>query len=159
MSKSEISIREVEPMRVASMRVISESPEGDVWTKLKSWAKPKGLLDDLEKHPIFGFDNPLPSKESKTNGYELWIKMGPEIESDDQVEIKEFPGGLYAVYMCEVKGDPYKTIPAGWKVLQNWLKSSDDYTCGHHQWLEKSVNIDVTLDDLKLELHLPIRKK
>lgn len=47
-------------MRVASVRAFSETPERDAWEKLCAWAKPKMLLKDSAKYPVFGFNNPNP---------------------------------------------------------------------------------------------------
>ena len=57
----DVKIVELEPMRVASFRAISKTPEHDAMKLLAQWAQGKGYLNDLEKHPIFGFNNPNPS--------------------------------------------------------------------------------------------------
>ena len=58
MSDLDVRIEKLESMRVASVRVVSESPEHDAWDKLKSWADTKGYLRNVQEHPIFGFNNP-----------------------------------------------------------------------------------------------------
>src|SRR5574341_504661 len=60
-----VNIVKLAPMRIASIRALSETPERDAWEKLRAWANPKGLLDDSDKHPVFGFNNPSPSMDRK----------------------------------------------------------------------------------------------
>ncbi len=93
MTELDVRIVELKPMRVASARVVSESPENDAWKILCAWAEPIGLLDDAENHPVFGFNNPQPSPGKKEYGYEFWIQIGPEIEVGGQGGSKRvFPG-------------------------------------------------------------------
>ena len=91
----EVRIVKLEPMRVASVRAISETPERDAWEKMRAWAEPKGLLDDVEKHLVFGFNNPNPSPDRKEYGYEFWICIGPDIEPESEIEVKDFVLDLY----------------------------------------------------------------
>jgi AraC family transcriptional regulator len=113
----------------------------------------KGLLDDRETHRIFGFNNPDPSPGSPNYGYEFWIVIGPEVEAEGEVKIKEIPGGLYAVTRCEVRGDAYEIIPGTWKRLAEWCEDSK-YRCAFHQWLEEHIMGDTSVFDL--DLYLPI---
>ena len=136
----EVSIVTLEPMRVASFHAISKSPERLAAEKLIAWAKPRGLLEDPERYPVYGFNNPDPSPEQKEYGYEFWIRMDPDFESDD-VEVKDFKGGLYAVTICANMLNPHKDIPSTWKRLVEWIKSSK-YDFAKHQWLEKAPEIE-----------------
>jgi DNA gyrase inhibitor GyrI len=155
LTTEEITVTSLGPMRVASVRVISKSPERTAWEKIKAWAEPKGLLDDANAHPVYGFDNPLPCKDGDEYGYEFWIAVGPEIQPEGDVEIKDFAGGLYAVVSCEVKGEPEKTIPKAWIKLVDWVKTSR-YNLATHQHLEKHCNPCVSMDELVLDLYCPI---
>jgi DNA gyrase inhibitor GyrI len=140
MSKLDVRIVKLEPMRVASFWGFGKNPEDEAFTKLDAWAGPRGLFADPEAHPIFGFDNPLPSAGSPNYGYEVWIKVGPEAEPEGDMRILEFHGGLYAVTRCEVPKGDYDVIGTTWKALNTWREDSK-YKCGAHQWLEKSVLI------------------
>ncbi|MHA2314338.1 MAG: ArsR family transcriptional regulator, partial [Candidatus Hermodarchaeia archaeon] len=71
-----VQVVELEPMRVASVRALSATPENDAWEKMRAWAEPQGLLDDIDNHPVFGFNNPNPTPGQKEYGYEFWIRMG-----------------------------------------------------------------------------------
>ncbi len=155
MSKFEVRIVKLEPLRVASFHGFGEGPEELAWQKLALWAEPRGLLDFAETHRIFGFNNPNPAPGSTNYGYEYWLEVGPEISAEGDMEIKDFPGGLYAVTRCEVRGDAYQTIPATWQQLVTWREDSV-YKEAHHQWMEKHLRVENAGQDFVLELYLPI---
>jgi DNA gyrase inhibitor GyrI len=140
-------------MRVASVLGFGPSPEAVAWEKLAAWAGPRGLAGP-DRPRIFGFNNPSPSPASPNYGYEFWIEVGPEVESDDQVQVKEFDGGLYAVTRCQ----GVETITETWKQLVAWLAASP-YRQAHHQWLEEHISAaDVAPDELILDLYAPIAR-
>lgn len=155
MSELDVRIVKLEPMRVASAHAFGPGPEGEAMEKLVAWAKPKGLLDDRKGHRIFGFNNPDPSPGSPNYGYEFWIVIGPDVEPEDEIKVKEFPGGLYAVTRCEVLGDAYDIIPATWKQLVTWLENSK-YRGSTHQWLEEQLSPIGGTEDFVLDLYMPI---
>ena len=156
----EVQIVRLEPMRVASVRAISKTPEDDAWKKMHEWSESKGLLSDLEKHPVFGFNNPSPSPDHEEYGYEFWIRVDPDLEPEGEIEIKEFKGGLYAVTTCKMAEDP-GAVSGGfletWKKLSEWVKSSK-YEFSKHQWLEKHPNPLASDADFVLELYCPIKE-
>ena len=152
MSELDVRIVKLELMRVASVYGFGESPELEAWEKLVAWAKPKGLLDDLERHRIFGFNNPNPSPSSPNYGYEFWITVDADEEPQGEVRIQEFRGGLYAVTRC--KG--VENITETWKQLVKWLVDSK-YKHACHQWLEEHLGpVEPPLDELLLDLYAPI---
>ena len=150
-----VNVVKLAPMRVASVRVLGETPERDAWEKLREWASPKGLLEDSNKHPIFGFNNPNPSKDRKEYGYEFWIGVGPEIQAEGDIAIKDFAGGLYAVTTCKLIGDPEGTIQEKWMKLWNWVQASQYQWRKTHE-LEKPHDLSVSEQDLVVDLYLPI---
>ena len=85
----DVRIITLEPMRVASVQVISKSPEQDAWAKMQAWADKCGLLEDITEHPVFGFNNPDPSPDKEEYGYEFWIKIPPEIQPEGEMKEKE----------------------------------------------------------------------
>ncbi len=155
MSGLDVRIVKIEPMRVASFLGFGESPEGEAWEKLLTWAKPRGLLENPEKHRLFGFNNPNPSAGSPNYGYEVWIVIGPDAEPEGDAKILSFEGGLYAVTRCEVPKGQFDVIGATWKKLVTWREDSK-YKCGTHQWLEESLPMDLPDTEFVLDLHLPI---
>jgi DNA gyrase inhibitor GyrI len=155
MNELDVRIVKLEPMRVASAHAFGPNPETEAMNKLQAWAHPEGLLDDPEKHRVFGFNNPDPSPGSPNYGYEFWIAVGPDAEAEGDIEIKEFSGGLYAVTRCEVQGDAYDIISATWQQLVAWREDSP-YRCAAHQWLEEVLGPPVSSDDFVLDLYLPV---
>ena len=156
MSDLEVRIVKLDPMRVASFHGFGASPESQAGNKLLAWAKPKGLLDDPAQHRVFGFNNPDPSPGSPHYGYEFWMAVGPDVQPEAEMKIKEFAGGLYAVTRCEVKDDPYNVIPVTWQRLVAWCEDSK-YRMAHHQWLEEHLDLaHVWPGAFVLGLYLPI---
>jgi len=163
MKDLDVKIVELESMHVASAQAIGESPEDKAWNKMRAWAEPRGLLEDLEEHPVFGFDNPEPSPGQKEYGYEFWMKVGPEEEAEGDIKMKEFQGGLYAVTTCnlkeELESEFFKKNGCleSWKKIVEWVKSSK-YTMGCHQCLERAHDPGGSVDELILDLYCPIVK-
>jgi DNA gyrase inhibitor GyrI/DNA-binding HxlR family transcriptional regulator len=173
MENVDVKIESLPPMRIASVRIISETPEMDAANIMNEFAQKHQLLEDIERNPIFGFDNPEHTPEKKEHGYEFWIKIDPSITETgtDLVKIKEFPGGLYAVKRCnlskESQSEYLKKHGAleSWHLLQLWVEQSK-YSFAEHQWLEKHCSSDFILTEKELlekqffvELHYPIKRK
>jgi len=153
--RENVQIIKLEPMRFASFYGFGKEPETIAWNKLEAWAKPREMWQKFEKHPVFGFNNPDPSPVSPNYGYELWIRVGPEVEADENMRITEFYGGLYAVMRCPVPKGDYEVIGKNWKKLVAWRENSR-YHHGAHQWMEKSVENDDPEIEFILDLYLPI---
>lgn len=152
MNTLDVRIVTLDPLRVASVLGFGPSPEAVAWEKLAAWAGPRGLLAGRDRPRIFGFNNPSPSPASPNYGYEFWIVVGPDVQSDDVVQVKELDGGLYAVTRCQ----GVETITETWKQLVAWLAASP-YRQAHHQWLEEHISgADVAPDALILDLYAPI---
>jgi DNA gyrase inhibitor GyrI len=153
MTDMQVRFVKLEPMRVASVCVVSDSPERDAWEKLRAWAEPAGLLDDLNQHAIFGFNNPGPGPGDKQYGYEFWIRVDPDVESGDGIKIKRVEGGLYAVATCESLG----VVGQTWKRLLDYVRSPRcSYDWRQSQELEKPHNPRLPADKIVLDLYLPV---
>ncbi|UCH10486.1 MAG: GyrI-like domain-containing protein [Fidelibacterota bacterium] len=157
MSDLDVRIVRLEPMRVASVRAMGMNPENDAWEQLRAWAEPKGLFGDFEKYPVYGFNNPSPTKDKPEYGYEFWLQVGPEVQSEGEVEVKEVPGGLYAVTSCKIFGDPQGSILDVWKRLLAWVEDSE-YSWRHVHELEKPHDPLAPEEELVLDLYLPIEE-
>lgn len=153
MDEFAVRIVKLEPLRVASFQEFGASPEHLAQQKLAAWAGPRGYLDDRQHHRIFGFNNPNPSPGSPNYGYELWLAVGPEVEPEEDVPIRKFEGGLYAVTRCQ----GVETIGETWQALVKWLTASS-YGHADHQWLEEHLNQTFPPPDseLVLDLYAPI---
>lgn len=156
MEKNDIRIVQLEPLRVARFHGFGPGPEMEAWQKLENWAGPRGLMDYTVAHRIFGFNNPNPAPGSPNYGYEYWITVTPEETAGENVEIVNFPGGLYAVAQCLVR-DPGSDIPETWQQLVAWRENSP-YKAANHQWMEQHLRVGAPGSDFDLDIYLPIAK-
>ena len=151
MSEIEVRIVTLEPMRVASAYGFGEQPEEQAWSKILNWASSQGF-ENLRQHRFFGFNNPNPSPGSPNYGYEQWMTVGLEVVGDEEIEIKDFPGGLYAV----TRSEGLQNISENWKKLVIWREDSK-YKQAHHQWLEECFTpLAEHLEDFVFDLYAPI---
>jgi len=118
MSELDVRIVEMEPMRVASAHGFGASPEDEAWKKILAFAEAKGL--DTEQVRFFGFNNPSPSPGSPNYGYEQWMTVGPEVEAEGDVVIKEIPARRYAV----TRFQGLENIGRVWQELVLWFEDS-----------------------------------
>jgi DNA gyrase inhibitor GyrI len=150
MEALEVRIVDLAPMRVACAHGFGESPEGIAQEKMQAFISERGLTDTQH----FGFNNPNPSPGSPNYGYDAWVTVGPDVQGTDEIEIKTFEGGLYAV--TRFKG--LENIGAVWRALVNWRDVSP-YQEAHHQWLEALLTpSDVAMVEYVFDLYLPIAK-
>jgi DNA gyrase inhibitor GyrI len=156
-NNEQVRIVTLEPVRVASVHGFGKEPEHLAWSKLEEWAGPKGYIDDLEHHRIFGFNNPNPSAGSPNYGYEFWMEVSRDEPSGGGARIEEFAGGDYAVSRVEVVGDAYEVIPNGWQRLHRWCEEQG-LRFGHHQWLEQHLSAPGGDEGLTLDLYMPIMR-
>lgn len=138
-------------MRVASVCVVSESPEREAWNYLRRWAEPRGLLRDLTKHPVFGFNNPPPRATRRDYGYECWIRVPAATPNDGDVVLKDFEGGLFLVASCRAS-----------ETVAVWMRLWQAGRTGAYRWrgtqeLEKPHDPFAPLADMRLDLYLPVR--
>jgi DNA gyrase inhibitor GyrI len=144
----DVRIVRLEPMNVAAVRAVGETPEIDAWRKLRSWAEPQGLL---ERHPVFGFSNPGPAPDRDDYGYEYWLPVDRPVPSDTGVELKHFDGGLYAVTTTRLTD-----VSGSWNDLWDWARQHG-YQCRRTHELEEIRN-PLSMDaGLEVDLYLPIQ--
>jgi DNA gyrase inhibitor GyrI len=156
MSELPTHLEQLPPMRVASVREFSATPECDAWNRLHAWAAPRGLLLDQEKHPIFGFNNPPPSPTRREYGYEFWIRVDPGTPGDGAVELKDFAGGLYLVTRCQLSGDPAGEVGQIWMKLWE-IADSGSYRLRDTHELERPGNPLAQHAPTWLDLYLPVQ--
>lgn len=149
----ETEIVRLDPMRVASFHALSESPEEEAAKMLVEWAQPRGLLEDPEEHPVYGFNNPDPKPGDTVRGYEFWIRVSPGFEADDAV-VKDYPGGLFAVSRVHVK-EPWNDIPPAWKRLVEWVEASE-YELDPRVCFEKTLDVQ-SEGEFILDLYCPLK--
>ena len=151
MNKLDVKIVQLEPMRVISAYGFGPEPEGIAWEKIEAFALAKGLKLQKAGKTTFGFNNPNPSKGSPNYGYEIWLPVEENVEPEGDLRVADFDGGLYA--LTTIKG--LQNIGAVWGQLAKWREGSK-YKCGHHQWLEELLTVDVPIEEYVFNLYLPI---
>jgi DNA gyrase inhibitor GyrI len=155
MSKLDVRIETLDPMRVISSYGFGPSPEAIAHEKMTTFLKKKGLLEGYGSQILhYGFNNPNPSSGSPNYGYEIWAVVPPEIEPEDDLRIVQFYGGLYAVTRFE----NLEKIGQVWMELVQWRENSR-YHQGYHQWLEHLHNpLEPDQSKFIFDLYLPIKE-
>ncbi|GAP08344.1 DNA gyrase inhibitor [Anaerolinea thermolimosa] len=149
-----VRIVRLEPLRVACLNGYGASPERTAFELLRAYVREKGLDRDGKPHRYFGYNNPNPSPGSPNYGYDVWVTVDESIQSEGDVRVFDFPGGLYAVMRIHPKdGDD---IHRSWMKLVAWRERSP-YRMGSHQWLEEHFgDLEQGFPDLVLDLYMPI---
>jgi len=154
MSELVTRVVELPSMRIASAIGYGKEPEGLAIEKLLAWARTRGLLAPSKQKRFFGFNNPNPSAGSPNYGYEFWITVEPEIETDGEIAVKQFGGGLYIV----THANSVEEIVSKWQKLVTWLETSP-YKLGQHQWLEETLfSADYDPMTASFDLYMPVMK-
>jgi DNA gyrase inhibitor GyrI len=154
MPELNVRIVELPPFRVASALGFGKEPEDKAWMKILTFLQEKGLRDGMAEMRFYGFNNPDPSPGSPNYGYEQCVVVPEDVEGTEDVQIKTFPGGKYAVTRCT--GIP--NIHATWLALRAWREDSP-YLYGSHQWLEQWVNPTtegMDVETVVMDLFMPI---
>jgi DNA gyrase inhibitor GyrI len=154
MSELDVKIINLPELHVASALGFGSGPETQAWEKMFKFLQDRGLWEKMENMDFYGFNNPDPMPGSSNYGYEQWVVVDESIEPTDDVEIKTFPGGLFAVTRCTGIMNIYPT----WQALAAWREDSP-YQHAGHQWLEKWVNPSqegVSEEGAMMDLYLPI---
>ncbi|MRS04526.1 hypothetical protein EG832_15105 [bacterium] len=163
MSSIEVSLKELRPMRIVSFHGFGSEPEGIALSAMFEWATKHDYFTQKNTR-CFGFNNPDPTPGSTNYGYEVWLVI-PEDMTVEDLPVKQFEGGLYAVANCHGNVEEAGSfIPSTWKKLVEWVENSP-YQTGKHQWLEEQFPSDgLTLPEMNargklcLDLYLPVRK-
>ena len=99
---------------------------------------------------------PPQSWETKPRNPRFWVAHRPERVLfnviDDDIEIKEFPGGMYGV----MRNEGLQNISENWMKLAQWREESK-YQEAHHQWLEECFTPQAeSLEEYVFDLYVPI---
>ena len=151
---SDVRIVKMDPLRVACSHGFGSSPEQEATDKMMAFLESKGLtFDDVR---WFGFNNPNPSPGSPNYGYDVWATVGPQVQAEGEIVIKEIPAREYAVLRCE----GVESIGRRWKELVLWFEDSAYKKPPHwHECLENLLTPpDTPFEDYVFDLHLPINR-
>ena len=155
-----VRIVHLPPMRIASYRAHSDSPESDAWQVMLPYYKEN--LRNTRGVRSFGFNNPCPDGEHPEYGYEIWYSIPDHVDIPKPLEEKSFNGGLYAVHVCTLAN-----IGEVWKGLYQWVEKSDQYVPDFsgmyttRPGLEESLNMegDFNAETTQLDIFVPIKPK
>jgi DNA gyrase inhibitor GyrI len=155
MSKFEIRIEALAPMRVAVFRGYGTAPEMEAHRQMEAFAREKGLIDADNRIKTFGFNHPAPWVTTNDEyGYEIWVVVGPEVEVPGYVLTKEYPGAKCAVTSIEKLAD----IGDAWEYLYNWVGENEEYDHAHLDGLEEVLSpLGTAEEEFKFNLYLPVK--
>lgn len=158
MENFDVRLVTLDPLRVASSYGFGSEPEGQAWAGILSWCQQHISEGELPHHRFFGFNNPSPTPGSPNYGYEQWVTTDPQAQPEGNIQVKDFPGGLYAVTRCT--GIP--SIPPTWQRLVAWL-DDHPFRLGSHQWLEECLTPQAMLggsepdiEQMVFDLYMPV---
>ncbi len=160
MHSIEVSIEQLPPMRVAAALGYGQNPENEAWKKLLKWARKMGLFSRLHEHRFFGFDRPGPGGADPNYGYEQWMTVSCRATASEDIEIKESPGGTYAVTHCR-----FADLVQTWQDFVTWREDSRFHYTDDHcleeviaPWMmvAYSAGEPVNMDDVPFILYLPV---
>ena len=158
---SNVRIVRLPAMTVAAYCAVSATPEIDCAKVFD----PLVLGNDLHKKSgfrSFGFNNPDPSEDSPTYGYETWVTIPKDFNITEPFTKKHFDGGLYASISATLN-----EIGERWTQLYEWCKNSDKYEFDSSiHWLEELsmdyeefISEQTSDGEKQLDLLMPIKLK
>lgn len=148
MQKFTVQTERLEPLRVATVAITGEAPEEQAINRLVDWARAQGLLDGDVR--LFGYDNCQPHPN---HTYTAWLTVAADTEPSAGIEIRDFPGGLFAV--TEVPG--VEQITPGWRQLAAWARENG-HAMGDQPGLEELSDMlgERSPGDWRIRLYLPL---
>ena len=120
MPLEEVRIVNLPAMRVASALGYGTEPENQATRMIAEFAQSIDLKPGDPGYRAFGFNNPNPSPGSPNYGYEMWLVVDPEVEAEEPIQIKDTPGGKYAV----ARFTGLSNIGRIWRELVVWFEDS-----------------------------------
>ena len=112
-----VRVERLEPLRAAHIHVLSDTPEDDAGKKITEWAEHNGI--SRREARLFG-RNTYPTSNPEPHGYEFFLTVGLDKHPEGDIDIKEIPGGLYAV----LKFTNLERIGEAWRKLWKWIEES-----------------------------------
>ncbi len=119
---AEVRLEKLETMSAAHIHVLSDQPEEDASSKIMEWAKSNGYSDNgsaLKGARLFG-RNTYPTDNPEPHGYELFLTGISDLRPEGEIDIKDIPGGLYAV----MRFQNLARIGDAWRTLWEWVDQS-----------------------------------
>ena len=165
---SDVRIIYLPPATVAAAHQIGEDPETGANGMIDRFVRETGLHQIKPDLRSYGFNHPNPVDETGYHGYEAWVTIPDDMEVPAPLVRKQFAGGLYAAHMISF-GNFNE-----WEALFDWVTRSEKYEfagdmqdqehmCGlldeHLNYYSHVLLTELSLEDLQLDLLMPIREK
>lgn len=151
----DVSIRDLDPVRVAAIAHRGPYMElGGVFSRLHAWAAGRNLLGPQTRAFGIGYDDPsaVPPEDLRS---EACLSVGPEVQGDGEVFIRDIPGGRHAVL---VHKGPYTELERSYRWLyREWLPTSG-FTPADRPPVEQYLNDPRTLppEEWLTEIRIPL---
>lgn len=144
---------------VQEFGTVMGEPEKVAWSKLRRWARAKGLTAGPSGFHYFGANDPPPMKEGDRYGYFSGVTVPPEVNPDGDVKVKVLPASTYAV----VRFKGLDNIGSMWRALYDWVDRSGKWSIAGHGLEElltptDTDEVDKSPEAMVFDLWLPICK-
>jgi len=125
--KIEVRLESLESTPAAYVHAGGDNPEEDASAAISAWGIPRGLYDRGSSSRLFG-RNTYPTDKPEPHGYEFFLTLDRPAGEDPGIgiEIREIPGGLYAV--LRITG--LENIGKAWTQLFEWVEASEHQHVG-----------------------------
>ncbi|HOO75915.1 MAG TPA: GyrI-like domain-containing protein [Tepiditoga sp.] len=124
---TDLFFSDYDDMNVLSFNYFGDSPEDNCWKYFKNFLTENKLTEKM----ILGFNNPSPSSENETYGYEFCV-VSDFIPEDKKIIQTKIKGGKFIC--CEIK---FEEMSAGWEKIRTWFETNKKYTYDNSgQWFE-----------------------
>jgi AraC family transcriptional regulator len=152
----QVEVKEISPMRVVFLRHVGPYSEvGATWSRLMSWAGPRGLLGPSMKTFGIVHDDPAVTAADKIR-YDACVVVTRPVKAEGEFGVLELPGGRHAV---ATHRGPYETLSQTYQRLYGaWLPKSG-YELGDTPAFEQYLNSPQSAkpEDLMTLIHVPIK--
>jgi AraC family transcriptional regulator len=154
----QVDVKEIAPMKVVFLRHVGPYSEvGATWSRLMSWAGPRGLLGPGMMTIGIVYDDPAVTPADKIR-YDACLVIRREVKPEGQFGVMELPGGPHAV---ATHRGPYETLSETYKrIYGEWLPKSG-YELSNSPAFEQYLNSPqfTKPEDLVTVIHVPIQSR
>ncbi len=109
----------IPPATVAASHSIGPEPEDVAGEAINRFILTEHLFERKPDYRLFGFNNPNPTPEDESHGYEFWVTIPDDMEVPAPLVKKHMEGGLYAAH-CIKMGNFDE-----WRHFWNWAHHND----------------------------------
>jgi effector-binding domain-containing protein len=150
----DVRIVDLPSMRVASSLGFGKEPEDQAWRQMQAFAASAGIRLGEKGGQTYGFNSPDPAAGSENYGYEIWLPVRADVEAKPPIQIKQAPGGKYAV----TRFTGLSNIGHVWRELAAWFEDSPySWPPNGGQCLEALQNpLETDPEEYVFDLYLPI---